>query len=115
MSRALRAAIAPPLGCEYGAKGTVIGRDPRKMTRAELEAVEHKPMSPLKALRLKCLDCCCGSPRDVRSCVAVDCPSWPFRMGKSPWREPRKLSDEQRAQMAARLRRLRSASVPERG
>ena len=35
-----------------------------------------------KAIRLKCLDCCCGQAAEVRKCPAVDCPLWRFRMGR---------------------------------
>ena len=65
----------------------LIGRDPRGLTRDELWALGHEPMSPLEAIRAKCLDCCAGSAHEVRCCVAVACPSWPFRRGKNPWRE----------------------------
>ena len=34
-----------------------------------------------KAIRLKCLDCCCGSSTEVRKCPAEDCPLWRYRMG----------------------------------
>ena len=81
--------------------GCDIGRDPRGMTTSELEQLGHARMSPLRALRLKCLDCCNGSAQEVRLCVAVDCPSWPFWMGKSPWR--RKMDHEERAALRARL------------
>ncbi len=86
--------------------GHAIGRDPRDMSQDELREIGHERMSPLKALRLRCVDCCAGSTYEVRACVAVDCPSWPFRMGKNPWREKRQLSDEQRAAMAERGRKL---------
>lgn len=33
-----------------------------------------------KAIRLKCLDCCCGSAVEVRKCEKKDCTLWPFRM-----------------------------------
>lgn len=39
-------------------------------------------VSRSKAIRLKCLDCCCGQPSEVRKCPAVDCPLWRFRMGR---------------------------------
>jgi hypothetical protein len=45
----------------------------------------HKPMSPLKAIRAKCLDCSCYQASEVRLCEAVKCPLWPFRAGKHPW------------------------------
>ena len=81
--------------------GFDVGRDPRAMTAAELEQLGHARVSPLRALRLKCLDCCNHSAQEVRLCTAVDCPSWPFRMGKNPWR--RKLDQEERVALRARL------------
>ncbi len=58
-------------GHELGSDGELVGRDPRKMTAAELGELGHKRMSPLKALRLRCVDCCGGSPTEVRLCTAV--------------------------------------------
>jgi hypothetical protein len=81
--------------------GYEVGRDPRTMTMGDLEQLGHARVSPLRALRLKCLDCCNGSAREVRLCTAVDCPSWPFRMGKNPWRSV--LTDEERAERQARF------------
>ena len=46
---------------------------------------DHEPMSPLRALRKKCLDCCCGQIAEVRLCEATNCPLWPFRAGRHPW------------------------------
>ena len=34
-----------------------------------------------KAIRLKCLDCCCGNSAEVRRCPCTDCPLWRYRMG----------------------------------
>ncbi|MGS4948132.1 hypothetical protein ACVDG3_21920 [Meridianimarinicoccus sp. RP-17] len=81
--------------------GYNVGRDPRTMTTEDLEQLGHARVSPLRALRLKCLDCCNGLAREVRLCTAVDCPSWPFRMGKNPWRRP--LTGEERAERQARF------------
>ncbi|MEI4233735.1 hypothetical protein [Roseovarius sp. D22-M7] len=89
--------------------GYDVGRDPRGMSANELEQLGHARMSPLRALRLNCLDCCNGSAQEVRLCTAVDCPSWPFRMGKNPWR--RKLDQEERAALRARLA-PKDASAP---
>jgi hypothetical protein len=69
--------------------GDDIGRDPRQMSGDELVALGHAPMSPLRALRLRCIDCSGGSANEVRFCTAVRCPAWPFRMGRNPWRAPR--------------------------
>lgn len=40
--------------------------------------------SVLKAVRRKCLDCSGGSTAEVRLCILVDCPLWPFRFGRRP-------------------------------
>ena len=85
--------------------GYDVGRDPRAMSADELEQSGHARVSPLRALRLKCLDCCNDSAQEGRLCTAVDCPSWPFRMCKNPWRAP--LSAEEHAQRADRMRRNR--------
>lgn len=39
-------------------------------------------ISRSKAIRLKCLDCCCGQSAEVRKCPATECPLWRYRMGK---------------------------------
>lgn len=41
-------------------------------------------MTPLQAIRAKCLDCCCGQAKEVRFCVCPDCSLFPFRFGKNP-------------------------------
>jgi len=74
--------------------GFDVGRDPRAMSADDLQQLGHARVSPLRALRLKCLDCCNDSAQEVRLCTAVDCPSWPFRMGKNPWSGP--ISDARR-------------------
>jgi hypothetical protein len=35
-----------------------------------------------RAIRLKCLDCCCGQAAEVRRCPCTDCPLWIYRMGR---------------------------------
>ena len=89
--------------------GIDIGRDPRSMSAEELEQLGHARMSPLRALRLKCLDCCNDSAQEARLCTAVDCPSWPFRMGKNPWRAP--LGHAERARRAATMNRNRASAL----
>jgi hypothetical protein len=87
--------------------GEQIGRDPRQMTQEELRQLGHEPMSAQEALRLRCLDCCAEQIAEVRKCVSIRCPAWPFRMGKSPWKEKRVMSEEQRLAAAERLKRAR--------
>lgn len=64
--------------------------------------MEEKRISPLKAIRLKCLDCCCGSSYEVKLCTAASCALYPFREGRNPNIGKRELTEEQRA--AARRR-----------
>lgn len=46
--------------------------------------METKHTTPLKAIRLKCLDCSCGSAHEVKLCTAEKCPLYPSRLGKNP-------------------------------
>jgi hypothetical protein len=78
----------------------LIGRDPREMLQDELRAIGHEQMSPMEAIRAKCLDCCAGSAHEVRCCTAMACPSWPFRTTKNPWRAP--ISEERREALRKR-------------
>ena len=41
-------------------------------------------MTPVKAIRAKCIDCMCGQIYEVTKCPCEDCSLWPFRMGKNP-------------------------------
>lgn len=43
-----------------------------------------KRLTPTKAIRAKCLDCCCGSAKEVRLCPIKKCPLYPYRFGKRP-------------------------------
>ena len=44
---------------------------------------KKKPIkaTPLKAIRMKCLDCCGNNQAEVRRCVVWTCPIWSYRMG----------------------------------
>jgi hypothetical protein len=99
---------APRSGVVDDDRGYLEGRDPRTMSRAQLAELGHVPMSPLRTIRAHCLDCCGGSAQEVGKCMALRCPSWPFRMGSNPYRDP--PSDEQRQAMLERGRRLAKAN-----
>ena len=45
-------------------------------------------LTPMKAIRAKCLDCCAGSQAEVRLCPMPDCPLWPYRKGHRPIQVP---------------------------
>ena len=40
--------------------------------------------TPVKAIRKKCLDCSYWQPKEVRLCVVIDCPIYPYRLGHRP-------------------------------
>ncbi len=83
-------------------EGELIGKHPSDVPSEGL-SLKFRAQNPLKAIREKCLDCCCGNAAEVRKCVAVDCPLWPFRMGTNPFRKKRELTPEQKCQRAKRL------------
>ena len=46
-------------------------------------------LTPLAAIRAKCLDCCCGSFKSVKFCTldglnSTRCALWPYRFGRRP-------------------------------
>lgn len=47
-----------------------------------------------KAIRLKCLDCCCGNSAEVRRCTALKCPLWRYRMGREEHAEKHEDAQE---------------------
>lgn len=65
--------------------------------------MEEKRISPLRAIRLKCLDCCCGSSNEVKLCPADRCPLYPFREGHNPYTVKREWTEEQKKAQRARF------------
>jgi len=71
-----------------------------------------KKLTPIKAIRAKCLDCVCFQLKEVKLCPSDDCPLWPYRMGKNPNRKssgtvsPKQL--EARKKSALRLSKLKN-------
>lgn len=52
-----------------------------------MDGTEQKILTPIKAIRAKCLDCMCDSSQEVRLCPCQDCPLYPYRMGHNPNRK----------------------------
>lgn len=71
--------------------------------------MEYKT-NPVKAIREKCLDCCCGSIVEIKECTVESCPIYPFRLGKNPFRQKRELSEEQKKAARDRLMEARKSS-----
>jgi hypothetical protein len=82
--------------------GDLVGKIPTEVPFDSL-ALKFRAQNPLKAIREKCLDCCCGSASEIRKCVATDCALWPFRMAANPFRKRRTLSAEQKHKLLKRL------------
>ena len=41
-------------------------------------------LTPMKAIRKKCLDCCCGSFTEVTQCAVKTCALYTYRSGHRP-------------------------------
>jgi len=52
--------------------------------------MSSKKITPLKAIRLMCLDRCQGSRKEIRNCLIPDCALYDYRMGKRPKPDNRK-------------------------
>ena len=65
----------------------------------------------LKAIRLKCLDCCCDSAYEVKLCPCEKCPLHPFRFGKNPYRSKKEYTEEERKAMAERFKKKTNVEV----
>ena len=70
-----------------------------------------KTTSPIRAIRSKCLDCTCSSPKEVEACPIVKCPLHAFRLGRNPYRKPQ--SEERRAAASERMRILQAKKKAE--
>ena len=74
-----------------------------------MKCPETSHTNPVKAIRMKCLDCSGGSRTEAERCQVKDCALYPFRMGRNPFRAVRELSEEQRAAAVERLAKARAA------
>lgn len=72
---------------------------------------DQKILTHLRAIRAKCIDCSAGSMKEVRECVMLDCPLYPYRLGKSPNRKPRILTDEEREALRQRMAKMREKQL----
>ena len=54
-------------------------------TAAIAADAKHAPLSPLQAIRRKCLDCSVFQVSEIKLCETLSCSLWPFRSGKHPY------------------------------
>lgn len=71
------------------------------------DGTKTKTLTAIKAIRQKCGECSNWSDTEIRECPCIDCALYPFRFGKDPSREKRVLSDDQRKELAERLKLAR--------
>jgi hypothetical protein len=48
------------------------------------KGTETVALTPMRAIRRKCLDCSCWNNKVVRDCPIETCPLHPYRLGKKP-------------------------------
>ncbi|GAB2205942.1 hypothetical protein ROS1_27580 [Roseibium sp. ROS1] len=96
------------------------------MTRTQLAAIwpptagvaeeaGHKRMTPMQAIRAKCLDCSVYQPSEVRLCEAIDCSLWPFRAGRHPYTSAKLGNTAQEADFEQKEGPAEAATSPSRG
>jgi len=70
-----------------------------------------KLLTPVKAMRAKCLDCMCGVSNEVKLCTIPECPIYPYRFGRRPEGSYKKriLSPEKKKKMAETLKKARES------
>ena len=61
-------------------------------------------LTPMKAIRAKCLDCSCGNPNEVKLCPVEKCPLYPFRLGKNP-NIKREYTEEQKEKFRENIKK----------
>ena len=87
-----------------------VGRNPLEIGHKELKKAGIEPCSPMEAIRARCIDCS-NTAHEVARCTAVACPLWPFRMGASPFRATRVMTEDQRTVLVERLKGARAAKA----
>jgi len=48
------------------------------------DGVREKTLTPIKAIRAKCMQCSNWQHSEVKKCPVTDCALWPYRFGKKP-------------------------------
>lgn len=106
---------------DFSARRTLLRQDPEKraMRRSRgyrAEMAPFGPLSPLRAVRMKCGECMGGErgkmpvgevAAEIECCGSVGCTLWPFRFGDNPFRAER--SEAQKAAAAKQAERLKGS------
>ena len=76
------------------------------------DAQEGNITSPLKAIKLFCIDCCGGSFQEVKKCPCKKCPLYNFRVGKkmvASERKKREMSEERKEMLRRNVAKAQAA------
>ena len=71
-------------------------------TKEEFEQEVKENTNVLRAIRLKCYDCSSYQSNEVKDCLVTNCPLYPFRLGKNPFRK-KELTEEKRKELRERF------------
>ena len=69
---------------EFGSNPENIQKGIESRRRNTALKKELKIPRPLKAIRLKCLECMSKSAAEIQRCHIEECSLWPFRFGHNP-------------------------------
>lgn len=78
-----------------------------KHTYMMKDGLTTKDLTPIRAIRAKCLECSNFSNNEVKLCQIKDCALYPFRFGKNPNHalSGKKLTEEQKERLFEQLRK----------
>ena len=77
--------------------------------RFEAFNVNSEEVSPLQAIKRKCLyDCCAGETMEHRECPNKSCWLYPFRLGHNPYLKKREYTEEQLKNLREHMKNIRS-------
>ena len=76
-------------------------------TEEEFDREVSENTNPLRAIKLKCLDCSMFNTNEIKECPVKKCPLYPFRLGKNPFRKKKELSEEERNKLSERMKNLK--------
>lgn len=79
--------------------------------KVRLEILNNKTTSPLKAIHNFCIECMGYHKTWVKDCTAKDCPLYMMRTGVNKAKQPREYTEEEKAEIAERMKRVRESKM----
>lgn len=56
---------------------------------------QQKVLTPIKAIRAKCMDCSNQQYSEVSRCPVTNCSLWPYRFGKRPKKDCQGINSQE--------------------